>query len=191
MRTVSQFIACTSLATLLLSGCASSPKPPDPVASYVAFLQEHPGANLQGAREKAAIARLEAFLGDFTKEKLERETQIVYAPDARLDDSLKTVYGSKNIQTYFLASLANSEFIKVQFTDVARSHNDYYFRWIMDVRFKKLDRGHTVRTIGITHIRFNEKGQVILHQDYWDATRGLFESVPVIGGGIRWIKGML
>ncbi len=106
MRTVPQLLASASFSALLLSGCTTPPKKaPDPATSYVAFLQEHPGANLQGSREKVAITRLEAFLSDFTRKKLLRDTQIVYAPDARLDDSLKTVYGSQNIQTYFLASL--------------------------------------------------------------------------------------
>lgn len=191
MRILHPRLFLASIGAIFLSGCASSPRPPDPVVSYVTFLREHPGADLRGAREKAAIHQFESFLGEFTREKLLRETQVVYAPDARLDDSLKTVYGAKNIQEYFLAGLSNTKSIKVQFTDVARSRNDYYLRWIMDVKFKKFNRGQSVRTIGVTHVRFNRKGQVLLQQDYWDATRGFFDYVPGIGGGTRWIKGML
>ncbi len=61
----------------------------------------------------------------------------------------------------------------------------------MDVRYRKFHRGKTVRTIGMTHVRFNPEGQVILHQDYWDSAAGLFEYVPVVGGGIRLIKSRL
>lgn len=174
-----------------LAGCASRPPRPDPVGDYLGFLKAHPGADLRGGEERAAVARFQSFLGTFTKEKLENQTRQVYAPDAFFNDTLKTVRGSSAIQEYFLASLANTESISVEFTDVARSGNEYYFRWVMDVKFRKFHRGKTVRTIGMTHVRFNRDGQVILHQDYWDSAQGLFEYVPVIGGGIRFLKARL
>jgi hypothetical protein len=32
---------------------------------------------------------------------------------------------------------------------------------------------------------------VLLHQDYWDSTAGLFQHVPALGTGIRAIKARL
>lgn len=191
--TLSRFICFSSvlLASGLLIGCASRQPRPDPVASYQAFLLNHPGADLRGAKEQAAIRRFKDFLSSFTKEKLRRDTRHVYSQDAYLNDTLKTVRGSAAIEEYFLGSLANTESITVAFTDVARSGDEYYFRWVMEVRFRKFHRGRTVRTIGMTHVRFNHEGQVILHQDYWDSAAGLFEHVPVLGGGIRFIKSRL
>jgi len=175
----------------LLPGCATRTDREDPVQEYLAFLPAHPGADLRGSKEKAAVAEFKKYLSTFTKDSVLRDTQRVYAPDAWLNDTLKTVRGSKAIEEYFLGSVANTDEIKVVFTDVARSGNDYYFRWVMDVKFKKFQRGKTIRTIGLTHVRFNRDGQVILHQDYWDSAQGLFEYVPVIGGGIRFIKSRL
>jgi hypothetical protein len=43
-------------------------------------------------------------------------------------------------------------------------------------------------TIGMTHLRFDSEGKVVLHQDFWDSTRGIFEHVPVMGAGIRLVK---
>jgi DNA-binding transcriptional regulator/RsmH inhibitor MraZ len=67
----------------------------------------------------------------------------------------------------------------------------YYFRWVMDVRMKKVARGETIRTPGITLVRFDEQGRVLIHQDYWDSAAGLWEHVPVLGRGIRTIKARL
>ena len=184
-------LASVLLVSLIFAACASRQPRPDPVASYEAFLRNHPGADLRGAKERAAIQRFQDFLSTFTEEKLRRDTRRVYAQDAYLNDTLKTVRGSQAIEEYFLGTLANTESITVSFSDVARSGNEYYFRWVMDVRFKKFQRGKTIRTIGMTHVRFNSEGQVILHQDYWDSAQGLFEHVPVIGGGIRLIKSRL
>lgn len=155
---------------------------------YLAFIAEHPGANLSGAEEKAAIKRFEDYLAHFSEVSIRQNTRKTYAPNAFLNDTLKTVRGSAAIEEYFLKTLANTESMRVEFTDVARSGNEYYFRWIMDIKFRQFAKGQVVRTIGMTHVRFNEDGQVILHQDYWDSAQGFFEYVPVIGGGIRFIK---
>ena len=180
------------MAMFCAGGCATRQAVPNQaVQDYLAFLQTHPGADLQGAREKSAITAFQAFLSNFTKENVTANARKVYARDAWLNDTLKTLQGSSEIEEYFLGSVENTDEIKVEFTDVARSGNDYYFRWVMDVKFKKFHRGKVVRTIGMTHVRFNADGQVILHQDYWDSAQGLFEHVPVIGGGIRFIKSRL
>ena len=63
--------------------------------------------------------------------------------------------------------------------------------WTMNVRFKKFKKGETVRSIGMSHIRFNSAGQVVLHQDYWDSGGSLFEHIPVVGWLIRRIKARL
>jgi hypothetical protein len=51
--------------------------------------------------------------------------------------------------------------------------------------------GETVQSIGMSHIRFNSAGQVVLHQDYWDSGSNLFEHIPVVGWLIRRIKARL
>ena len=172
----------------LLAGCASRPPRPDAVSAYRDFLRSHPGADLRGPGEKEAIFRFQSFLATFAEDTLRRDTTAVYAPDAWFNDTLKTVRGAEAIRAYYLGTIANTESITVEFTDVARSDNDYYFRWVMDVRFRAFARGRTVRTIGMTHVRFDANGRVLLHQDYWDSTQGFFEYVPVIGPVIRAIK---
>ena len=84
--------------------------------------------------------------------------------------------------------LFRSESVTVQFEDVAESGGNYYFRWVMDARLKQLREGQTIRTIGVTMVRFDAQGRVVLHQDFWDTTAGVFEHVPVVGTAIRGIK---
>lgn len=179
------------VGAVLLAGCASRPPRPNGVSAYQDFLLSHPGADLQGPEEQAAIQRFQDFLSRFTAEKLQRDTTTVYAPDAFFNDTLKTVRGAEAIRAYYLETISHTESITVEFTDVARSGREYYFRWVMDVRFRGLARGRTVRTIGMTHVRFDSAGRVLLHQDYWDSTQGFFEYLPVIGPVIRAIKNRL
>jgi limonene-1,2-epoxide hydrolase len=178
-----------------LTGCATS-KGPDAVNSYQAVLQQtdpaRAGTVTRGSpAEKAAIERFQNYLSEMAVDKIHTLTKDVYASDAYLNDTLKSLHGAQEIEHYFLATMENAESVTVKFDDVAESNGNYYFRWVMDVKFKKFKKGQTIRTIGVTHVRFNEEGKVVLHQDYWDSAAGLFEHIPIIGGTIRWIKGRL
>lgn len=143
------------------------------------------------AEEKAAIERFKDFFAVFTEENVSAKVRGVYAENAYLNDTLKEVDGIDAIEAYFLESTRALESCTVEFPDVAVSGNNYYFRWIMDIKFKKLKKGRICRSYGISHIRFDETGKVVLHQDYWDSANGLFEHIPVLGGLIKIIKGRL
>ena len=178
-------------ACMLLSGCMSTKKDPNAEAeAYLAFLKARPGADLNGPDEKAAIDRVKTYLSNLRDPKTLESTAQVYSEDAFFNDTIKTEIGARKIEEYFKATAENTDAIEVEIQDVARSNNDYYLRWVMDVKFKKFDRGKTFRSIGMTHIRFGPDGKVILHQDYWDSASGLFERIPILGSGIRWIKAM-
>jgi len=111
-----------------------------------------------------------------------------YAPDAFFNDTLKTVRGADAIEHYFLETVKNAESVRATVQDVAVSDGNYYVRWTMDVRLAKFKRGQTLRSIGITHLRFDDAGRILIHQDYWDSTGGFFEHLPVVGGILRAIK---
>ena len=43
----------------------------------------------------------------------------------------------------------------------------------------------------MSHIRFGADGKVVLHQDFWDSSGGLFEHVPGLGWMLRKAKARL
>jgi hypothetical protein len=184
---------CLVVVCALLTGCMSSKhrNPNAETEAYLAFLRARPGADLRGPAEEAAVTRFKAYLENLRDEKTRRSTPGVYAPDAYFNDTLKTEIGAAKIEKYFDETAANTDEIRVEFLDVARSGDDFYFRWAMDVKFKKIKRGQTHRSIGISHIRFTPEGKILLHQDYWDSTSGFFQHVPVLGAAIRTIKSLL
>ncbi|MGC1478910.1 MAG: nuclear transport factor 2 family protein, partial [Chthoniobacterales bacterium] len=111
-----------------------------------------------------------------------------YAPDAFFNDTLKTVRGNEALEEYFLETAKNAKKVQATVQDVAVSGDNYYLRWVMDVEFAKFKKGQTIRTIGITHLRFDDQGRITLHQDFWDPAAGLYEHIPVLGGAIRAIQ---
>ncbi|MBM3877376.1 MAG: nuclear transport factor 2 family protein [Verrucomicrobia bacterium] len=174
-----------------LAACRTTPVVLDTAAPYrdaLAAAAAKPTLAKDGETERAAIARVKDFLSVITADSVRAKTRLVYSDDAYLNDTLKTVRGNAAIEAYFLATAEGAERITVQFDDVAESGGNYYFRWVMDTRLKKLRKGETIRTMGVTHIRFAPDGRVVLHQDFWDSTAGVFEHVPAVGTMIRGIK---
>lgn len=141
--------------------------------------------------EKAAIARFENFLAHLDEKTAREETEKVYAPNAFLNDTLKSLHGSPAIRDYFIRTAEGLDGMTVVFDDVAVSGENYYFRWTMDTRMKHLAKGQTIRTIGVTLVRFDQEGRVVLHQDFWDSAQGVWDHVPVLGSVIRWIQSRL
>ena len=178
-----------------LTACKTVPRQSDHAIAFRAILAEkasEPTVIAGSDTERLAIDRLKHFLGQWSAESIRTNTLQVYAPDAWLNDTLKTVRGATNIQTYFLRTTQNAVSLTVQFDDVTRSGDGlYYFRWVMDNQLKSVAKGQTIRTLGISVIRFDAQGRVLIHQDYWDSAAGLFDHIPGVGYGIRAIKARL
>ncbi len=177
-------------AALLLTfaGCASRPAA-NPVEDYLAAEKATPGVVLTSSQEAAAIARFKTFFGNVTEEAVRTQIRDLYAPDAWFNDTLKTVRGVPAIEDYFTKVAKSTDLVSATVLDVARSGDNYYIRWVMDVRFQNSKT--TIRTIGMTQVRYDAQGRIVFHQDFWDSTAGFFEHVPVLGAGIRWIKSLL
>ena len=143
------------------------------------------------AEEAAAIARFSDFISVMSPASARQKTAQVYAANAYLNDTLKQVRGATEIEEYFVESLAATDSVWVEITDVAQSQGNYYFRWIMHIRFNNIKAGETTSSIGMSHIRFDREGKVVLHQDYWDSATGFYQHLPVIGRLINWVKSRL
>ncbi|MDA0812077.1 MAG: nuclear transport factor 2 family protein [Verrucomicrobia bacterium] len=189
----------SSITTILVGfvlansiGC-TSPKPTmmntDAIDSYARAAARESDSDPLGMEERAeAIARWQALLADLSSANVKGNVAVVYAEDAFFNDTLKTLTGAAAIEAYLLETAKMLEYGTVSFEDVAISGEDVYVRWRMVYRSKVLSKKKDIVTIGMTHLRFNSEGKVVLHQDFCAATRGVFEHVPVVGAGIRLVK---
>ena len=139
--------------------------------------------------ETLALDNFRRFFADFSPAKIESLLEQTYAPEVWFNDTLKTVRGTGPLKHYLSESASAVDACRVEIHDI--SHNgsgDYLVRWSMMIRFKRFKRGQDTHSIGVSHLRFDRDGRVLLQQDYWDAAQGLFEHVPLLGAMIRAIK---
>ncbi|MEI8292638.1 MAG: nuclear transport factor 2 family protein [bacterium] len=173
------------LLVVWLCGCAG-PAIQDHAASVIEAAAKQPGVVLDEAAEQEAIARFESFFADVTRESIRSQIDAFYAPDVYFNDTLKTVRGRTALEGYLLRMPQHADFVRTKVLDHSHSGPNYYVRWIMAVRFKGAKE--PVRTMGVTLLRFDKQGRVVLHQDFWDSTAGFTEHLPVLGSVLRWIK---
>ncbi len=138
--------------------------------------------------EEAAIERFKDFYSVFTQENILDKIRHVYAKDAYLIDSFKDLNGIEDIEAYILRFLKSLESCTFEFLDVAVSGGDYYFRWVSEAKAKTIKKGQVMRAYGMSHIRFDETGKVVLHMDFFDSASNFYEHIPMLGSMIKFIK---
>jgi hypothetical protein len=178
-------ISAGLVMVVLLCGCAG-PAVYNHAGPVVEAESSKPGVILDAEAEREAIGRFDAFFGDVTVESIRSQIDGFYAPDVYFNDTLKTLRGRQAVEAYFIRMPQHADFVRAKVIDHSRSGANYYVRWIMDVRYKGAKE--TVSTMGMTLLRFDKQGRVVLHQDFWDSSAGFYEHLPVLGGVIRWIK---
>jgi hypothetical protein len=131
------------------------------------------------------------FYASLTPQGVRDRVASTYAESLYFNDTIKTLRTREALEEYMVetAGAVNSTTVDVQ--DVSVSDGGYYFRWEMEIRFKSLASGQPTRSIGVSHVRFDETGRIILHQDHWDSAAGLYQHVPVLGWMIRKIRDRL
>jgi len=136
--------------------------------------------------ERAIAAFKEAF-SVYTRDHLKGRLRSLYAEDAYFNDNLIELRGSEAIEKYFLESVDLVESCHFDIEDVAHNNGNYYLRWTMTMRLKNAGQRPDNVSTGVTLLRFNPEGRIILHQDYWDSA-ALMRELPVVGGMINYIK---
>ena len=176
------------LTACLTAGCASSPNKINP-ATYTAQALQATASVKSTQVSPEIIQRFKDYNGDFSSNNIVLHTKEVYAADVWFRDPFKEIHDEKEFEAYLLRGASAVAQYSMDWQDVAEHGGDYYFRWVMTLRLKR-DGKNDPPTLnnGISHVRFGADGKVIFHEDYFDAATFLYEKVPVIGGGIRFIK---
>lgn len=139
--------------------------------------------------EMAAKERFRSFFSDFSPSKISELLDQTYAENVWFNDTLKTIEGREALRSYLAHSAEAVEACRVEVAEIiGNGEGDYYARWSMMIQFKRFKRGQQTHSIGMSHLRFDQDGRVVLHQDFWDASQGLFDHVPLLGAMIRWVR---
>lgn len=178
------------LAVAMTTGCRSSkPRTYEMNRIYRQELQRTenavglpPGSDA----EAAAIKLFVDFYREYSTESIKAGVRKLYAEDAYFGDPFHGATGIDDIEEYFLRMAEPVIECTFDVEDWRRADNEYYFRWVMNLAVRPA-RNKPIEALGFSHVRFNEAGQVVFQQDYWDSSV-LFDRLPVVGFFTRLVK---
>jgi len=131
------------------------------------------------------LARFEAAFADLTAEDRAERFEALYAPQLYFNDTLHIFHTRDEVVAYMTRTGGSLDESRVDIEHVIRDGRDVYVRWTMEFKTRAAGRDIHSHSIGMTHLRFDENGQVVLHQDFWDSGHALYAHLPFVGFAVR------
>ena len=177
------------LVSVFLVGCSLSkssvgPRPSYPDA-YMQALISFPGA---ADVQPQVIDAFVEFLSRLGADDTAAKAQQLYAERLHFSDALMLTSSRAKVVEHFQGLVDNGAKVDVDMLQVLVDQADVYLVWAMTAEFQPINKPVTSKTIGITHLRFDRNGHVVLHQDFWDTGLGFYQHIPVLGGVIKSIN---
>jgi hypothetical protein len=177
------------LAAFALTGCSGGPT--DFTKEYHKALSSRPGVSLSPQAAREAVGGFAGLYGDLSVPNVTANARKVYAPEAWFNDTIATEVGIDAIEKYLIKTAEGAELVSARINDVAVSGSDCYVRWTMEIRTKNLAGGQPVTTEGVSQLRFDNEGRIVLHQDFWNPATGIYLHLPLLGPAIRFVNGLI
>lgn len=174
-------ILATLGVLLLLSGCSTKQVRSYYADDYLQALQQRTGTS-NGDVLDDTVQRFADTLGDFTQQDLREKVEQLYAQELYFNDTFKTFTNLSDLAPYLQHTGEMVDVSSVEILGHSITGQDLYVRWMMDLEFTAGGKDIQSRSLGMTHLRINADGKIILHQDFWDSTDGFFSHLPIVGG---------
>jgi hypothetical protein len=134
---------------------------------------------------EVALAGYAEFFSKLTPQRLD-DIAALFSPDAHFKDPFNDVRGSAAIRRVFehmYATLDEPRFIVL---DKGCNGCIGYLHW--QFHFCSGARQARRNINGMSRVVFDSHGRVLEHVDYWDPAEQLYQSLPVLGTVLRWIR---
>ncbi len=131
------------------------------------------------------VASFSAGYGDLTQDELAERIRELYAPDLYFNDTIHTFNDRDALVDYLVRTGESLDESRVEVRQVVRDGADVFLRWSMEFRTRAAGKDIHSQSIGMTQLRFDEQGRVVLHQDFWDSGHALYAHLPIVGFFVR------
>lgn len=174
---------------ILLSSCGNRTAANNYSDDYLNYLHATQGEPVS----MNTVERFEEIFNQLQTEALADVIDQVYADRFYFNDTFTTITDKPALTEYLKQTGEAVDTIEVKIQDVMQSErsHDVYVRWTMTMQFSVMGKEIDSQSVGISHLRYNDAGKIILHHDYWDGVEGFYKHLPVIGFWLKKIKDQL
>ena len=189
-ETTTRRIAAAALLLATTAACAGKGPSMDErtVEAYHRALEEIPA---HGAAVEQGVAAFRYTFADLTREDLAERIGELYAEEFYFNDTVHIARERAELVDYMARTGDKLKQNRVEVHRVIRDGADVYLRWEMTFVSRALGKRVESNSIGMTHLRFNEQGRIVLHQDFWDSGSALYAHLPVVGFFVRRAQGAM
>ncbi|MDO9599455.1 MAG: nuclear transport factor 2 family protein [Azoarcus sp.] len=131
----------------------------------------------------AAAENLARFYQTLTPLSLTR-IDAFYAEQAQFKDPFNDVSGLPAIARIFEHMFATVETPRFVVTTRIVEGRQAMLGWDFHLQL----RGRALVIRGVSHVRFDDEGKVLVHRDYWDAAEELYAKLPILGALMRVLR---
>lgn len=129
------------------------------------------------------VARIVEYFETLTPESVSRLGEH-YASNAYFKDPFNEVNGLEGIRRVFSHMYRQVEAPRFRVVDRIVGAGGAMLAWEFTFR----GRGCDMLVRGATHLRFNGRGKIVYHRDYWDAAEELYAKLPLLGPLMRLLR---
>jgi len=108
----------------------------------------------------------------------------IYSQPCYFKDPFNEVHELAGVRRVFGHMFETVQAPRFEVLDALAEGGQCFLSW--NFHFERAGRAQRIH--GSSHLRFAADGRVAYHRDYWDAAEELYETVPLLGGLLRWIK---
>ncbi len=105
-------------------------------------------------------------------------------PDFKYQDPMREIQGLENFKNFHEKFRGNLHMIRMKYTHQSILHDKAFLSWECELEFRVLRK--KICFSGITVLIVTDK--VIWQRNYYDDRTFMYESWPVIGSLLKWVK---
>lgn len=135
---------------------------------------------------ETVIDRFKAFYADLTSAEWADLDQI-YANDICFRDPVHELSGRSNLYRYLVDLCSEVTDCRFDYLDQAVINGTAYIKWDMCFSHPKFGAKKLIRVRGVSQVEFDKRG-IFFHEDFYDMGAMIYENIPVVGCGVRWLK---
>lgn len=130
------------------------------------------------------IGRYLALFARLTPETLD-ELDALCTPEVRFADPFNDVTGIAAFKRVLGEMFDTLDAPRFRIDDRAEGAHASYVRWTFTAR---LARGRELTIAGMSELHLDGHGRIAAHIDHWDAAGQLYETLPLVGPLMRWLR---
>ncbi len=178
MNKIVLLLSLIAVLTLLAYLLTRPPAPRMNAERYQAALEKFPGSSAEIDR---GLEHFTSVYRDLVRPDIDDQITELYSEEFYFDDTLKTFRHPEELARYMALTGSRLNSGKVEIQHVIRDDVDVYVRWHMQFESATMGRAIQSGSVGMTHLRFDESGRIVMHQDFWDSAEGLYRHLPLFG----------